>query len=130
MDEAYNARREVLKAAVESAYQIAAGYQAKVGAGGMTDQQAQAAAKEAIRQSRFGGVDGKSEYFYIWSMERINVMHPIKPEWEGKQQADAVKDKQGRAIVVDMLEKLSASAESVNQPHRSFYRSPLSEELP
>ena len=129
-DEAHQARREVLRAAVESAYQIAAGYQAKVGAGGMTDEQAQTAAREAIRQARFGGSDGRSEYFYIWSMERINVMHPIKPEWEGKQRADAVKDKQGRAIVVDMIDKLSASPDGRAYVDTNFPRPGSDEPVP
>ena len=101
--DAANSRRELLQASVESVYQIAAGYAAKEAAGSMGKEQAQAAAIAAIREARFGGDDGKREYFYIWAMEGINVMHPFKPEWAGKQRSEDVKDGNGEMIVVNMI---------------------------
>ena len=107
--DAATSRRELLQASVESVYQIAAGYAAKQAAGSMTQEQAQAAAIAAIREARFGGDDGKREYFYIWAMEGVNVMHPFKPEWAGKQRSENVKDGKGEMIVVNMINAARAA---------------------
>nr|WP_315231512.1 methyl-accepting chemotaxis protein [uncultured Albidiferax sp.] len=107
--DAATSRRELLQASVESVYQIAAGYAAKQAAGSLTQEQAQAAAIAAIREARFGGDDGKREYFYIWAMEGINVMHPFKPEWAGQQRSENVKDGNGEMIVVNMINAARAA---------------------
>jgi methyl-accepting chemotaxis protein len=109
--DATQSRRDLLQASVESVYQIAAGYEAKAAAGTMTVEEAKKAALDAIREARFGGKEGKSEYFYVWAMEGVNVMHPIKPEWAGKQRAEAVKDGDGDLIVVNMINSLRSSPE-------------------
>jgi methyl-accepting chemotaxis protein len=109
--EATQARHDTLQAAVESVYQIAVAYEAKAASGAMSKEDAQKAALAAIREARFGGKDGKSEYFYVWAMEGINVMHPIKPEWAGKQRSEDVKDGDGTKIVVNMITQLRASSD-------------------
>lgn len=58
-------RQDLLTTAVQSAHSIVAAYQAKAASGAMPQEEAQKAAKEALRLSRYGGADGKSEYFYI-----------------------------------------------------------------
>jgi methyl-accepting chemotaxis protein len=89
------ARRGQLMAAVQSAHAIVAAYQAKAAAGAMPVEEAQKAAKEAVKLARHGGADGKSEYFYIWGLDGSGVMHPIKPEWDGQQMTGKVKDGAG-----------------------------------
>ncbi len=91
LQSAWSSRQEVragrevqLRSAVEAAYSIIAGYEARAAKGEMTLEQAQHAAREAVRTARYGGADGRTEYFYIWRMDTVTVMHPIRPEWEGR----------------------------------------------
>jgi methyl-accepting chemotaxis protein len=103
-------RRELLTTAVQSAHSIVASYQSKAASGAMPLEDAQKAAKEALRVSRFGGPDGKTEYFYIWTLDSKGVMHPIKPEWEGQDMAGKVKDGAGTDILKQISDALRASA--------------------
>ena len=104
-------RKAVVKAAVESAYSIAANYQALEAAGKMSREDAQAAAREAMRHGRYGGADGKSEYFYIYKSDGITVMHTTKPEWEGTSKVEEVKDVLGRYTLKSILAGSKAAPE-------------------
>ena len=53
-------RRELLTTAVQSAHSIVASYQAKAASGAMPVEEAQKAAKDALRVSRFGGPEGSN----------------------------------------------------------------------
>ncbi|WP_295639041.1 methyl-accepting chemotaxis protein, partial [uncultured Methylibium sp.] len=108
-NEIESARRDALRTAVESAYSIAAGYQAQALAGTMSTEAAQQAATAAIKASRYGGPEGKSDYFYVFGMDGVGVMHPIKAEWTGKPMMDAIKHGQGRSLVRDLVDQLKAS---------------------
>ena len=127
---AIDGRRDLLRAAVESVYQIAAAYEAKAKAGTMSAEDAKAAALAAIREARFGGKDGKTEYFYVWAMEGINVMHPIRPEWAGKQRAADVKDGDGVPIVVNMINALRAAPDGQAFVDTKFPRPGSTEAVP
>ena len=102
-------RREQLATAVQSAHSIVAAFQAKAASGAMSQEDAQKAAKDALRVSRYGGPDGKTEYFYIWTLDSKGVMHPIKPEWEGQDMAGKVKDGEGTDILKTISDALKAS---------------------
>jgi len=102
-------RRAQLVTAVESAYNIAAGFEAKATSGAMSKEDAQKAAKDAIRVARYGGPEGKSDYFYIFGMDGTGVMHPIKTEWDGQPLFGKVKDTQGNDIVQSESNALRAS---------------------
>ena len=106
---AVEARRTQLQWAVQTGYNTVAGFQQLAAAGKMSVEDAQKAAKEALRLSRFGGADGKSEYLYIWKLEGINVMHPFRPEWADKQRSEDVRAPNGQQIVVDMIAAAKAS---------------------
>jgi methyl-accepting chemotaxis protein len=97
-------RRAQLVSAVQTAHQIAAAYQAKAAAGGMPVEEAQKAAKDALRLARYGGADGKTDYIYIWSLEGVGVMHPIKPEWEGQPMIGKVKDGAGNDVIKSLVD--------------------------
>ena len=92
-------RREQLATAVQSAHSIVAAYQAKAASGAMGQEEAQKAAKEALRVSRYGGPEGKTEYFYIWTTEGMGVMHPFRKEWDGQDMLGKVKDGSGVDII-------------------------------
>ena len=102
-------RQELLTTAVQSAHSVVTGFQAKAASGAMSVDDAQKAAKEALRLSRFGGPEGKTEYFYIWTLDSKGVMHPIKPEWEGQDMAGKVKDGSGTDILKQISDALRAS---------------------
>ncbi|MBD9393578.1 methyl-accepting chemotaxis protein [Acidovorax sp. ACV01] len=92
-------RKELLTTAVQSAHSIVAAYQAKAASGAMPQEEAQKAAKDALRIARYGGADGKTEYFYIWTTEGVGVMHPFKTEWDGQDMLGKVKDGSGVDII-------------------------------
>ena len=77
-------RKDMLTAAVQSAHSIVVGYQPKAASGAMSVEDAQKAAKDALRIARYGGPEGKTEYCYIWTTEGVGVMHPFKTEWDGQ----------------------------------------------
>jgi len=107
--DAYNARKEQLQTAVETAYNIADSYKAKANKGLLSEKDAQLQAKEAIRVSRFGGKNGKAEYFHIFALDGMTVMHPFKPEWEGVKSASEIVTSPGNYGIQQMLDALSAS---------------------
>jgi len=100
-------RRGQLVAAVQSAYGIAAGFQAKAAAGTMSVEAAQTAAKEAIRVARYGA--DKAGAFFIFSLDGHSVMSPIDPAWEGQQMFGKFKDGNGRDVVKSAIDGLAQS---------------------
>jgi methyl-accepting chemotaxis protein len=74
------ARLSTLRSVVETAVAIAAVQEADVRSGRAATEAAQAKALAAIRGMRYGG----NEYLWINDMGPRMVMHPIKPELDGK----------------------------------------------
>ncbi len=103
-------RRGELVAAVQSAANIAAAYRARAAAGEMPVDDAKKAAVEAIRLSRYGGADGKTEYFYIWTVDGSTVMHPTHPEWTGQSMIGKLLDAAGGDSLKNLLDAVAASA--------------------
>ncbi len=58
--------------------------------------------KEALRDVRFNDNRG---YFYIYNMKGKNVLHPLKPQLEGKSLL-GTKDKKGQLITETMIKNL------------------------
>ncbi|AXK40677.1 methyl-accepting chemotaxis protein [Crenobacter cavernae] len=74
--------------------------------GRMSRNQAQAAAKEYLRGLRYGNND----YFNLFDYQTRSVMHPIRPEFEGKDQSHQ-KDTHGVPFVKLMVTNAATSAE-------------------
>ncbi|BDV43639.1 methyl-accepting chemotaxis protein [Geotalea uraniireducens] len=72
------------------------GYQAKVKSGELPLAEAQKRAIDNIRALRYEG----NEYFFITTPEPVMIMHPIKPELDGKK-VDDIKDPNGKQIFVE-----------------------------
>lgn len=72
--------------------------------GRLTREQAQQSALEQIRVLRYGG----DEYFWINDLAPVMVMHPIKPELDGKP-LDTIRDPNGKAIFLEMVKTASNS---------------------
>lgn len=99
------ARRALLVSTLDSAHSIVAAFQAQAKAGKLDTAQAQAAAVAALRGSRYG----KDDYFYIWTLEGVSVLHPLKPEWEGQPKIGQIPDGQGGDVLKSMIDGLKAA---------------------
>lgn len=105
-----DSRKQEVQVAVESAQSIVEGYHKQEVEGKMTTEQAQLAAKQALRVLRYGGAEGKSEYIYVFaSTDGLTIMHPFKPEWEGVKRAKDIKAPNGQLLIQDMVEALKVS---------------------
>ncbi|ROR41616.1 methyl-accepting chemotaxis protein [Diaphorobacter sp. C33] len=117
-----DARKETLTTAVQTAHSIVAAYKEAADKGAMSVEDAQKAAKEALRLSRYGGAEGKTEYFYIWTMDSRGVMHPIKPEWEGQDMAGKLKDGDGNDLLKQITDALQRSKDGKAYVSARFMR--------
>ncbi|MGK6315023.1 methyl-accepting chemotaxis protein [Neorhizobium sp. DT-125] len=81
-------------------------YQAMEASGAMTRDEAQAEAKAVISVMRYGDGTG---YFWINDMLPRMVMHPIKPEMNGKD-LSGDKDPNGKFLFVEFVNTVKASA--------------------
>ena len=94
--ELYKDRHDKAKSVVEVAYTLVAHHEALARKGALTTEQAQAAAKEALRALRYSG----EEYFFISDLAPRMIMHPFKPELEGKDMSEN-KDPNGKRLFVE-----------------------------
>jgi methyl-accepting chemotaxis protein len=108
-NEMLEGRRAALRTAVQSAFNIAAGYQAAAAAGTMSDDDAKKAAMEAVRKARYGGPEGKSDYFYIVTTDGFAVMHPYIKAWAEQKKITGTKNAQGVDTVQGLVDAMAAS---------------------
>ncbi|WP_323921677.1 methyl-accepting chemotaxis protein [Aeromonas caviae] len=83
------------QAQVETAYSLVAGLEARVHKGELDEASAKAEALALIKGLRYGNDD----YFWINDSHPTMVMHPMKPELDGKD-LSGVEDKQGLRLFV------------------------------
>ncbi len=83
------------QAQVDTAYSLVAGLEARVRKGEMDEASAKAEALALIKGLRYGNDD----YFWINDSHPTMVMHPMKPELDGKD-LSGVEDKQGLRLFV------------------------------
>jgi methyl-accepting chemotaxis protein len=91
-------RRQKTQSLVEVPYSIIAEHYKMETDGKLSRAEAQKRALEAIRAVRYEG----SNYFWINDLHPTMVMHPMKPELEGKDLTD-YKDPTGKALFVEMV---------------------------
>ncbi len=99
-------KRLALRAVVDTAMGVLTHQHELQAAGKLTQDVAQRQAMEAIRGLRYSG----SEYFWINDMSPRMVMHPIKPEMDGKD-LTGIKDPSGKALFVAMAEVVKRQGE-------------------
>jgi len=92
-------RQVKTKHLVETAYSIADRYHRLEKEGKLTSEEARSSAAEDLRSLRYE----EKEYFWINAMDTKIVMHPIKPELEGKDMSGFA-DPQGKKIFVEFVE--------------------------
>ncbi|NMF91062.1 methyl-accepting chemotaxis protein [Aromatoleum petrolei] len=91
-------RKGTVQHSVESVHGTLEYFQKREAAGELSREDAQAAAKAAIKGLRHG--DG--EYFFITDMHPHTLMHPIKPELDGRDMSDAA-DPKGKRLFVEFV---------------------------
>ena len=89
------------KHVVETAHGIVAGFHQKSVAGAISEADAKTQAAAALKALRYEG----QEYFWINDMQPRMVMHPMKPELDGKDLADS-KDPAGKRLFVAFVEEV------------------------
>ncbi len=95
----FNEKEVQTKNLVESAYATISYYADLAAEGKLTKEDAQARAKEAVGAMRYDD----NNYFWINDYKPTMIMHPIKPEMNGKDQSD-YKDPNGKRIFVEFAE--------------------------
>ena len=86
-------RQNKVRSLVEVAYGTVAHYEKEAREGRLSVEEAQKLAKLAVKAMRYD----KTEYFWINDLTDLMVMHPIKPELDGKK-LDQLKDKNGKFL--------------------------------
>jgi methyl-accepting chemotaxis protein len=89
---------------VEVVHATVAHFEKEAVAGRMTVDDAKKAAMNAVRAMRYD----KVEYFWINDLNDQMVMHPIKPELDGKK-LDQIKDKNGKFLFVEFNKVVKAN---------------------
>ena len=96
-------RQAKVRNLVEVAHAIVAHYEKESSAGKMSVEDAKQAATNAVKAMRYD----KVEYFWINDLNDLMVMHPIKPELDGKK-LDQLKDKNGKFLFTEFNKVVKA----------------------
>ncbi|MEH3087242.1 MAG: methyl-accepting chemotaxis protein [Xylophilus ampelinus] len=91
---------------VESAHSLIAAFQKQAAQGKLTDAEARRLALEAVKAMRYGN----NEYFFVLDSAPKMVMHPIRPELDGKDLADN-KDPSGKRLFIEMVRVVGAAGQ-------------------
>ena len=95
----YDAKYLKTRHLVETAWGVLDAYSKQVKAGAISPDEAQKLAREVVRNLRYE----KDDYFWINDMAPRMIMHPIKPELDGKPVGDN-KDPNGKALFMAMID--------------------------
>ncbi|WP_143009846.1 bacteriohemerythrin [Propionivibrio dicarboxylicus] len=98
-------QKDKIKNLVEYAHTQLEYYDGLAKSGALTLEQAQTQAKESLRKARYD----KAEYFWLNDLQPRNLMHPIRPQLEGKDQSDN-KDPAGKPIYLEFVKAAKAGA--------------------
>jgi len=97
-------RQYKLRNLVETAYAAMSYFEKEAREGRMSIDDAKKGAKEAVRAMRYD----KVEYFWIHDLQDVMIMHPIKPELDGKK-LDQLKDKNGKLLFLEFNKTVKAT---------------------
>tara|TARA_R110002110_G_scaffold392064_1_gene605488 strand:- start:5549 stop:7324 length:1776 start_codon:yes stop_codon:yes gene_type:complete len=92
-----------LKHLTETAITMVAGFHARTQGGDLTEAQAKAAAAAAVSKMRYEG----KEYFWINDMAPRMVMHPVKPQLNGKD-LSKLADPNGKLLFNEFVKTVKA----------------------
>jgi methyl-accepting chemotaxis protein len=93
---------------VDIGYSVLTNYENRVKKGEFTLAEGQKRALESIKTFRYDG----NNYLWINDLEAVMIMHPMKPEMDGKDQSE-YKDPNGKKIFVEFARVAKESGEGV-----------------
>ena len=105
-DTSYGERQIKTKDLVDTSYSILAKYHKLYQAGNLSEDEAKKIAIDDIRDLRYGNND----YFFILDHQPALIMHPIKPELQGKN-LDQSADPNGKRLFREMVDVVEKSGE-------------------
>lgn len=105
-DVMFKDRQTKTKAVVELAYTTVAGFEARARAGEISADEAKASALATLRAMRYEG----NEYVWVNDMTPVMVMHPIKPELDGKDLGKNA-DPSGKLLFVEFVKTVRSQGE-------------------
>ena len=102
-------RKQKTKNLVEIGLGVITHHQKLAAAGKLSEEQAKSAAKESLRNLRYGAGD----YFFIVDTQHTYILLPPKPEVEGQVKAD-LKDSNGKMILQELVKAGKAGGDFVD----------------
>jgi methyl-accepting chemotaxis protein len=96
-------RKNSVRQNVEVAHAVIAHFQAQATQGKMTEDEAKLRAMEAVKSLRYSG----KEYFWVQSIDSKMLMHPIKPDLNGKDLTQE-KDANGKYHFIEFVNTVKA----------------------
>jgi len=96
-------RQASVRQTVEIAHGLIVHFHDQATKGKMSEAEAKQRALDAIKPLRYSG----AEYFFVTDMHPNTVMHPIRPELDGKDMTDN-KDPTGKRLFVEMVNVVKA----------------------
>jgi methyl-accepting chemotaxis protein len=102
--ELFEDRKNKTRHVVESVFGVLEYYEGQVKEGKITTAEAQYAAMNVIKQLRYE----EKEYFWINDMQPLMIMHPYKPELDGKDLSD-FRDPNGKRLFVAFVDTVKAN---------------------
>ncbi len=103
-DRIYRDKQAMLMNVVEVPSSLLAEYEARIKAGELTAEEGRKQALLRVKSLRYGG----QEYFWINDLEPKMIMHPFKPELDGKSLVDNA-DPTGKRLFMEMVSVCKAS---------------------
>ena len=101
-------KQETTRELTRSAWSILEHYQRLVESGSMTRQEAMTQAGNAVRELRYG--DEGKDYFWITDRQPVMIMHPYRPDLDGKDLSD-FRDPDGKALFVEFVRVTNQSGD-------------------
>ena len=99
-------RQTEIRQSVQVAHALVEHFHDQVVQGDLTLEQGQQSALMALKKLRYGD----DNYFWINDMRHFMVMHPLKPELDGKEMSQ-VQDPAGKRLFVAFVERVQQSGE-------------------
>ncbi len=100
----FDEKRTELAGQVDSALSLIDAFRARAAKGEISEADAKTAAKASLRAIRFGP---DKNYFYAYGLDGVNLVHPVRPDFEGTSKID-LKDPNGKPIIALHIEAAKA----------------------
>ena len=100
-------KRNEIRSVVEIAHNVLAKHYAMFKEGTLSEEEAKARAKDALRAMRYQAKD----YVFVFDYEGTTIVHPAKPKTEGKNKINA-KDGNGKRHIKEFIEKAKRNGAS------------------